>query len=207
MTFPAASAHRVAAHVDVADAALVEPAAVALRAVRRLAPPPGDRVLIVGAGAQGYLAAAILAQQGDSDVAVLDRRPERVERLRALGVREPEDGETFGRVLEAAGGVGSLDEARSRLAPGGRLVVVGLSGQATVPVAVDELVTKDQTMAGSVGSPGVWPEVIAMVESGALQPSALVTHVVDLTEFDEAQALLRGADPTVGKVLIAPNSH
>ncbi len=62
-------------------------------------------------------------------------------------------------------------------------------------MAVDELVTKDQTIAGSVGSPGVWPEVIAMVESGALQPSALVTHLMDLTEIVEAQALLRSRTP------------
>ena len=205
MAFPAASAHRIADDVDLADAALIEPAAVAFRAVRRLAPPSGARVLVVGAGTQGFLAATILAAQWDSDVAVIDSRPERVERLRGLGARAPDDGETFGYVLEAAGATGSLDLARARMAPGGRLVVVGLSGRPTVEVAVDDLVVKDQTMVGSIGSPGVWPDVIALVESGALRPSALVTHVLDLAEVAHAEDLLRRRDPTVGKVLIAPN--
>ena len=164
-------------------------------------------MLVVGGGTQGFLAAMILAQQADSDVAVVDSRPDRVERLRAQGVRSPRDGETFGYVLEAAGGPDSLDVARSRMAPGARLVVVGLSGRPTVPVAVDDLVVKDQTMAGSVGSPGVWPEVIALIESGALRPSALVTHVVDLADVVAAQDLLRRRDPAVGKVLIAPNGR
>ena len=81
----------------------------------------------------------------------------------------------------------------------------GSPGRPTVEVAVDDLVVKDQTMVGSIGSPGVWPEVIALVESGALRPSALVTHVLDLAEVAAAEDLLRRRDPAVGKVLIAPN--
>jgi threonine dehydrogenase-like Zn-dependent dehydrogenase len=191
--------------VDLADAALVEPTAVAYRAVQRLAPPLRKSVLVVGGGTQGFLAAMILASQRDSDVAVLDNRVDRMERLRLFGVRAPAPDETFGYVLEAAGGPGSLDAARMRMTPGARLVVVGLSGQPTVEVAVDDLVVKDQTMIGSIGSPGVWPEVIAMIASGAVRPSVVVTHVLDLAEVVAAQALVRRRDPAVGKVLIAPN--
>lgn len=207
MVFPAGSAHRVPAGVDLADAALVEPTAVAFRAVQRLTPTPATAVLVVGGGTQGFLAAMILARQWQADVAVLDNRPDRTERLRLFGVRAPGAGETFGYVLEAAGAPGSLEAARARLSPGGRLVVVGLSGRPTVEVAVDELVVKDQTMVGSIGSPGVWPDVIALVASGAVRPSALVTHVLDITDLATAQTLLRRRDPAVGKVLVAPNDQ
>ena len=205
MIFPARSAHQVPDGVDLADAALVEPTAVAFRAVRRLDPPPRASVLVVGGGTQGFLAAMILAGQRDSDVAVLDNRPDRMERLRLFGVRAPAADETFGYVLEAAGAPGSLDAARVRMAPGGRLVVVGLSGRPVVDVAVDDLVVKDQTMIGSIGSPGVWPEVLALIASGGVRPSALVTHVLDIADVVAAQGLLRRRDPAVGKVLIAPN--
>jgi L-iditol 2-dehydrogenase len=205
MAFPAGSTHRVPEGIDLADAALIEPTAVAFRAIDRLAPPPGAAVLVVGGGTQGTLAAQLLMNLLKADVALIDSRPDRLERVRRLGVRAPAVGETFRHVLEAAGTSDSLDVARGRMAPGGTLVVVGLSGQPTVGVAVDDLVVKDQSMIGSVGSPGVWPDVIRHVAAGAVQPSALVTQVVDLTDFSAAYSMLRQRDPSVGKVLVAPN--
>ena len=204
MTFPAAAAHRVPDDIDLAAAALVEPTAVAYRAVRRLAPRAGGSVLVVGGGTQGALAAELLTTVVGATVAMLDPRPDRLERVRRLGVRAPGGAETFSHVLEAAGAPDSLAVGRRHLAPGGTLVVVGLSGQAAVEVAVDELVTKDQSLVGSIGSPGVWPDVIRRIGSGAVHPARLVTHVVDLVDFPAAVALLRSPDRTVGKVLGAP---
>ena len=204
LAFPAASAHRLPTGIDLADAALVEPAAVAFRAVERLDAPPGAPVLVVGAGTLGALVAMVLLG-AQVEVAVLDVRPDRSERVQQLGARVPAAGERFGYAIEAAGSAGSLAAAHERLDPGARLVVVGLSGRPEIPVAVDQLVVRDQTMIGSIGSPGVWPEVIRLIGSGALRPSRLVTHTVDLADFPVALELLRSGDPRVGKVLVAPN--
>jgi L-iditol 2-dehydrogenase len=206
MVFPAQSAHRVPAAIAIADAALVEPTAVAYRAITRLDPASGASLLIVGGGTLGYLAAVLAMNVRHLDVAVLDRSARNTARLTAVGARTPFAGETFDYILEAAGTPSALDSALDLLCPGGRIVLVGLTGNPTLPVAVDRLVVGDQTVIGSIGSPGVWPEVIALLATGAIRPSALVTHTFDLENFAEAIDLLEGdRDHAVGKILVAPN--
>ena len=205
MVFPASSAHRVPEGVGLDDAALVEPMAVAFRAVRRLGLPRGASALIVGGGTQGFLAAVIAMGLLGADVAMLEPVPGRLERALGLGVRAPRESEAFTHVLEAAGTEGSLAVACERAAPGGTVVVLGLSGRPKVEVAIDNLVVKDQSMVGSIGSPGVWPEVLQLVAQGVVQPSTLVTHTFGLGQFGSAYELLRSGDHGVGKVLVAPN--
>lgn len=207
MTFPSASAHAVPSGIGLEDAALVEPTAVAYRAILRLAPQNGSSVLIVGGGTLGYLAAAVLKNCFAMDVAVAASRETSLNRLRAIGVREPGVGEHFTNILEAAGTELALNSAFERLGPGGRLVLIGLTGLEAVPMPVDNIVVGDQEIIGSIGSPGVWPEVLRIIASGAVSPSALVTHTFSLQNFDQAIELLSQRDSTTGKILIAPNAE
>lgn len=208
MVFPARSAHRVPDDVPLEDAALVEPTAVAFRAIARLDPPPGASLLIVGGGTLGYLAAILAMNAHHLDVAVLDTSIRNTARLAEQGARTPTAGETFDYILEAAGAPSALDAALDALRPGGRIVLIGLTGNPTVPVAVDRLVVGDQTVIGSLGSPGVWPEVIAMLAATTIRPSTIVTHTFGLDDFARAIDLLReDTDHSIGKVLIAPNTE
>ena len=65
-------------------AALAEPTAIALHAVRLAGVGPGDRVLVTGAGPVGLLITAVLRAQGISDITVSEPSP--VRRQRALDV-------------------------------------------------------------------------------------------------------------------------
>lgn len=205
MAFPARAAHIVSETVDLEDAALVEPTAIAYRAVGRLGDVRGRVVLVVGAGTVGYLAAAVLSLVGGAEVAAVDVREAHLERLRPLGVRQPRADEVFDFVLEAAGSPTSLSDAIGRLGPGGRLVTLGLSGAST-ELRLDDVVINDQEILGSIGSPGVWDEVISLIESGRIRPSALVTNTFELERFDDAIELLSRREHGTGKVLIAPNA-
>lgn len=62
------------AELDVKDACRIDPGSVAWHAVRRAQVQPGERVLVVGAGSIGLLAAAAAAHHG-LDVEVDTRRP------------------------------------------------------------------------------------------------------------------------------------
>lgn len=205
MAFPARAAHIVSEAVDLEDAALVEPTAIAYRAVGRLGDVRGRVVLVVGAGTVGYLAAAVLSLVGGAEVAAVDVREAHLERLRPLGVRQPRADEVFDFVLEAAGSPTSLSDAIGRLGPGGRLVTLGLSGAST-ELRFDDVVINDQEILGSIGSPGVWDEVISLIESGTIRPSALVTNTFELERFDDAIELLSRREYGTGKVLISPNA-
>jgi threonine dehydrogenase-like Zn-dependent dehydrogenase len=76
---------------DLSDdmATLVEPASVALHAVLRRPPAPGDKVLVVGAGIIGLLTAqAARAVCPDCHITVLARHPYQAQMARRLGANE-----------------------------------------------------------------------------------------------------------------------
>jgi threonine dehydrogenase-like Zn-dependent dehydrogenase len=204
LRFPARSAHAVPLGVAVEDAVFAEPTAVALRAVQRSGAEPHSRVLVVGGGTLGWLAAAVLLDLLDGDVAALEPDTGRMERLVALGVRAAWAGELFDVVLEASGAQGGVAAALDRLGPSGRLVMIGLTGADSVPVDLDRVVVNDQAILGSLGSPDVWPQALEMLGRGRVRPSALVTHRYPLDAVGEAVATMGDRAPGTGKVLVFP---
>lgn len=204
LAFPARAAHRVPSDVAIEDAAFAEPAAVALRAVQRADWRPGRSILVVGAGTIGWLVAAIALDYHGADVAIMDVDDDRVARAEAMGARRPQPVERFDIVIEASGHPAALQQALAVLAPGGRLVVVGLFGQPHLPVDVDRIVVSDHTLTGSLGSPGVWQNMLSLLGRGRLKPSALVTGRYPLREAAAAYAALAANAPGTGKLLIFP---
>ena len=204
LRFPARSAHAVPPGVAVEDAVFAEPTAVALRAVLRSGAERRSRVLVVGGGTLGWLAAAVFLDLLDADVAALEPDAGRMERLAALGVRAAGAEEVFDVVLEASGSRGGVAAALDRLGPSGRLVVIGLTGAESVPVDLDRVVVNDQVVLGSLGSPGVWPQALELLGRGRVRPSALVTHRYPLEAVGEAVATMRDRAPGTGKILVLP---
>lgn len=204
LRFPARSAHRVPAGVAVEDAVFAEPAAVALRAVLRSGAEPRSRVLVVGGGTLGWLAAAIFLDLLDAEVAALEPDAGRMERLEALGVRPARPDEAFDVVLEASGHPSGIGAALDRLGPGGRLVVISLTGADPVPVDLDRVVVNDQVVLGSLGSPAVWAQAMGLLGRGRVRPSSLITHRFGLEAVDEAVATMISRAPGTGKVLVLP---
>ena len=204
LRFPARSAHAVPRGVAVEDAVFAEPTAVALRAVLRSGAEPRSRVLVVGGGTLGWLAAAVFLDLLDADVAALEPDAARMQRLVALGVRAPGAEEVFDVVLEASGSRGGVAAALDRLGPSGRLVVIGLTGAESVPVDLDRVVVNDQVVLGSLGSPGVWAKAMDLLGHGRLRPSTLVTHRYPLEAVGEAVTAMRDRAPGTGKVLVLP---
>ena len=204
LRFPARSAHAVPPGVAVEDAVFAEPTAVALRAVLRSGAEPRSRVLVVGGGTLGWLAAAVFLDLLDADVAALEPDAGRMERLTSLGVRAAGEMDVFDVVLEASGSRGGVAAALDRLCPSGRLVVIGLTGAESVPVDMDRVVVNDQVVLGSLGSPNVWLKALELLGRGRVRPSALVTHRYPLDAVGEAVATMRDRTPGTGKVLVLP---
>ena len=205
MTFPARAAHRVPDRVDSLDAALVEPLAVAFRAVQRCNPSAGSTALVVGAGAVGQLICQVLSTRFDVTAHVLETNPHRLAQAESFGAVECGRRRSYAYVMEASGTVMGLAAAHERLAPGGRMVVVSLTGQRTVPLPVDQIVVQDQELIGSLGSPGVWPEVLTLLATKSMTPSTLISHQFSLSDVGAAVELAKQRRPTTGKIVIRPN--
>ncbi|MER7687158.1 alcohol dehydrogenase catalytic domain-containing protein [Streptomyces sp. NPDC097610] len=201
LLFPARAAHRVPANVNAADAALVEPLAVAYRGVKRTGAQAGATVLIVGAGTIG-LFCAMLARALDLVPVLLDVDEGKIEFAQALGFEAglPDDVQSpF--VIEASGNPAGRRSAVQRCASGGTVVLLGLSGT-TDELDFDDVVLRDVTIKGSLGSPGVWPEVIALLASGRVVPSPVVSHEFDLRRAEDAFELAAAGRPGVRKVVV-----
>jgi 2-desacetyl-2-hydroxyethyl bacteriochlorophyllide A dehydrogenase len=202
MVFPAAFAHRV----DLAPraAARVEPTSVALHGVRR-GRVAGQRVLVVGAGPIGLLAAQCARAEGAASVTISDTRPDRLTLAATLAFPAFEgvgERDLIDVVILCAGGPVAIASAFAAVRPGGRVVALGLSGAPTIPFDFDGLVVRDVDLIGVLGSVGFWPDAIDLITSGRVQTAPLVTGTFGIERTRDALEQL--VTPGTLKVLIEP---
>jgi threonine dehydrogenase-like Zn-dependent dehydrogenase len=156
--------------------ALVEPLAVAGHALQRVTLELGARILVIGGGSIG-LAIAAVARARDVDVDLSARYAHQHEAAERLGARRTLADE-YDVVVDAAGSQGSLDDAVTRVRPGGTIVVVSTYWD---PV--------------SFGSSLLGKEA-------HLVPATMYGHVHGTREFDVAAEVL-GAQPELADVLVS----
>jgi len=182
--------------VDEVAGALVEPGGNAYRAVQGAAPSPGSRLLVLGAGTIGLLVALIARAQG-AEVHLLGRSVRSREFAGSLGFEHVwtaqtlDRGLTFDAVVDASNAVSMPAFALEAVEPGGRVVLVGLSG---VPSMIDSrpIALKDLTVVGVLSGSGGLAGVAQLYASGRVDPRPLVAATVGL---DEVADVLAGGRP------------
>lgn len=201
--------HTLAPHVDAEDAALVEPAAVVHRALRRAGPRPGCKALVVGDGTVALLAVHLLGLWSPSEVVILGRRPEQSDLAKVAGTTRSETdpskaGGGYDLVVEAAGSADAVVTAVAAARRGGTVVQLGLAGHGvTAPIPVDDVVDHDLTILGSFGyTSSAWREVVGLLNAGTFHPGFVVTHRFALDAWSSAIETLRGTGGPRGKVLL-----
>ncbi|MDT7592656.1 MAG: hypothetical protein QOH45_2187 [Pseudonocardiales bacterium] len=192
----------------------------------------GELVLIQGGtGGIGTHAIQVAAGLG-ARVAATAGSPERLERCRELGaelaidyhdkdiadqLREATDGRGADVILDNMG-ASALADNIDRLAPGGRLVIIGLQGGTKTELDLNRMLRKRATIAATNlrGRPtdgpdgkaaivaevrsGLWP----LLESGRVKP---VVHArLPMNEASEAHRLL-GEGGVIGKLLLVNPSY
>ena len=205
LAVPVRFLHALPPSVDAASGALVEPAGNALRAVSAAAVEPGERLLVLGPGAIGLLAALIARAQG-VEVHLLGRSEASMGFARSLGFGDVWTADDLPRlrwdaVIDASGAPDLPALALDLVEPGRRVVYIGLAG---APSLVDSrsLALKDVTAVGVLSaSPGL-RGAIELFASGAVDPRRLVAATVGLE--DVAAVLCGERDPAWGA---APKVH
>jgi (R,R)-butanediol dehydrogenase/meso-butanediol dehydrogenase/diacetyl reductase len=194
------------------QAAVLEPAAVALHALRRSRLMAGESVAVVGAGPIGLLLVQFAATAGARRIVVSDISDARLARARLLGATEtvntsahdlPSTAAGVDVAFEAVGIQAALDDAIGSVRKGGRVVLVGLFGERARFDAFD-LVNREVDIVPSCGYRHVYPDLIGMIAAGAVDPSLIVTREIRLEE-----AVTRGFEMLAArnddvKVLVAP---
>jgi len=199
---PAANLVPLPPGLDVRDACLVEPAAVAWHGTSRAAIQPGERLVVVGGGAIGLLAVAAARHAGIH--ADLDARyPHQQAAAERLGAGAP-SGE-YDVVIEAAGTESGLARCGELARPGGRVVLLGVyHGLAPVPgvvTLVKELSWVGAMAYGRADGEREVDRVAAMLAASPDIAATLITHRFSLE--DAAEAFRVAADRRSGVIKVA----
>jgi (R,R)-butanediol dehydrogenase/meso-butanediol dehydrogenase/diacetyl reductase len=201
-------------------AALLEPTAVALHAVRRTGLRVGDTALVLGAGPIGLLVLQCALAAGAGAVALLEPQPVRRERAKQLGASvalDPMQEDLAARlrealgalgpdvVFECAGAAGTLAQAGALVRRGGTVSLVGL---AAGPAEIQPGAWLAQELR-LVASLGYEREEFALVQDllleGRLASEALVSARAPLRALPDVFERLH-SHPDELKVLIDPRA-
>ncbi len=197
------------AGLAVENACLVEPLAVAVRAIARAGVGPGDRVCVVGAGSIGLAAAAVALDRG-AEVAVAARHDHQRAAAHRIGAGG-EAGDGFDVVVEAAGSESALADAIQRCRPGGVVAIPGSYWSAVqlpaMALGLKEVSLVPSSMYGRTTGAGRDVQVAARLLAERPEVAeAMISHRFPLDAV--ATAFETAGDRSTGaiKVVIEPSS-
>lgn len=216
--------------VTLEEAAMTEPAAVALHALRRVQSSlVGKTVAIFGAGPIGLMAAQWARIMGASDVFLFDIVEEKLELAERLGfeqafnsaiedavtlVKAQTDGKGAHVCIESAGVPQTYLNALGSVGRGGSVVLLGNPvADVTLPATlISQLMRREVSLLGTwnsdysiAGNDDDWRCVLQAIVSGRLVLSPLITHRVPLTDSTETLHMMKDKSEFYAKVLIHPS--
>jgi len=210
---PAGNAYTLPAAIPDTLASLVEPFTIAANITAFLKPQPDDVALIYGSGPMGLTAIQVLkGVYKVRQVIVADRLDERLAMAKANGadlvlnngetpLAEQLNGVQPTLIIDAACHPSILAEAAALASPAGRIGLLGFSGEACT-VTQQSLTSKELSLFTSRLNSHRFPEVIAWMEQGLIQPEKLVTHTLPLSQIEQAMTLFEKDPRSCCKVIL-----
>lgn len=207
--------HKMPDKMTFEQGAIVEPAAVAAYAIHQSGMKMGDTVLITGAGPIGLLTVQVAVATGASQIFVSDISENRLKKAKEVGATHTFDARDkdipqrikemtgFGVdvFIDAAGVQASFDTGINSLRNGGTAVIVALFAKEITHNALNHTL-RELTIKGTAAYRNIFPQTIALINSGRLPVEKLITSVISLDEIVEKgfEALVN--DPSEVKVLV-----
>lgn len=202
VTLPMENLHVIPDSVEDEEAVFAEPLAAALRILEQVSIVERDRVLVLGDGKLGLLAAQVLRTRTEN-VFCAGRHERNLEILRKkdieASIRLPEENDRFDLVVEAAGQSEGLDEALARVKPAGTIVLKSTySGKTCMDfsrVVVDEI-----RLVGSRCGP--FPPAVDMLDKKEVEVKEMIDGVFPMEEAEKA--FTQAQKPGILKILLHP---
>ena len=207
--------HKIPDSMSFEQGALVEPAAVAVYAVLQSGLRMGQTVLVSGAGPIGLLCVQAAIAAGAATVIVTDISEKRLEKAKYIGattIINAADKDIPAQVrmitgigvdvfLDAAGVQASFSSGIASLRNGGTAVLVALFGKPVEYSAYDQVV-REITIKGIIAYRNIFPQVIAMIDSGRMPVEKLVTSKIGLDEIVPKGFEALVSNPSEVKILV-----
>lgn len=212
---PARMAVRISDDLPADVAIFAEPLNCVFGAVDKVRILPGQSVLIMGAGPIGLYFLKLMKLSGSGLVIVSEVSPYRKEFAKRCGadlIVDPTKEELAASVMEATGGLGvdlAIDAVGTLIAPcidctraNGEVLLFGNNASVTETITQADITKKELTIRGSYVGPHTLPATVALLESGRLDLSELITHRIRLDEFETGIEAMRKGEAI--EVIITP---
>jgi len=199
-------------------AALIEPLAVSVRALRGLRLEDRSAALIFGDGPIGLMLLMLLAREGVKELMLVGGRPGRLDLARQLGATRTLNyhevqgdlgaaikaaaGRTFPNTIEASGSGSAARACVEAAANRGRVLIVGDYEHARADFPWMWVLIGELEIIGSNASAGAWPEAVRLATEGTLPLERLVTQRLPAARFAEGVELVRSRRADVIKVVL-----
>jgi L-idonate 5-dehydrogenase len=193
----------IPAHLDDGLAAMMEPFAVALHALRRAGSVAGKQVIVTGGGPIGLLTVIAARALGATTIALSDPLAERRQTAVQVGADcafDPAEasfkdqlmtltGDGFDLLFEASGAPPALKQAFQVVRRGGTLVQIGSLTSPEIALPINQLMARELQLVGSFRYGNVWEQAIRLVASARVNLQPLISRVMPLRQAPEALAL------------------
>ncbi len=191
---PVANCVKIPRGARVADYALVEPLACAVRGFDVLPASLGDHYLIYGAGTMGLMNLELAKRAGAGSVDVVDLNPQRLETAKALGVSNAvtsADELTMARgwdvVIDCTGVVAAIEDGLQRVGKGGTFLQFGVSAeQAVASWSPYRIYREEITITGSMAVLHSFERAAELFGAGVLDPDVMISDRYPLQEYPAA---------------------
>ena len=220
MVWPAAEAIPLPDAVSSEEAALVEPASVAMQAVRRSRMEAGESVAVLGVGTIGQLVVQAAKAKGGR-VFAIDRRQASLALANRLGadaaidastddveetLRELTGGVGPDVVIDAAGGEQTPAQAVRWVRSGGRALLVAIYSSRPA-FDFNDIVGTAKEIIGSIAYQRRDVEdVVGLIAAGDIQTAPLVSDKISLEDvIDKGFARMLAPEKDVFRILVSPS--
>ena len=219
---PAAKLVKLPGSMDYAHGALIEPLAVAVRAVGQVGDLTGQNAVVLGAGPIGNLVAQTAKARGASEVMIVDLNRFRLGRAQECGIDhavDPADRDLLSAVeraygadvradviFECVGATATMDAAIAVARKGTPIVVVGVFEE-KAPIDLAAVNEKELRILGTARYViEDFAKAVGLVSDGLVQLEPLVTDTFPFSDYSGAYAKILGAPETTLKVMISLES-
>jgi L-iditol 2-dehydrogenase len=220
---PARWIHRLPDSLSDEAGAMIEPFAVGLQAVEEAGVKPGETVVILGAGPIGLMILQAARIRGAGMIVSIDLAERPLEVASHLGatvtvnprradplsvVRDLTDGEGADVVIEAVGATPTIRQAFDLVRRGGRITLVGIAWEPTIPISTNRIVRSGLQVRSSFRYAHQHPVAITLAAAGRVDLLGPVTHRFALGQAPEAFRFIEQHKDEVvkGVIELAPTS-
>ena len=197
------------------EAAMAEPLAVCLHAIKQAEKIFGQKVLITGSGPIGTLCVAAARRAGAEEIIVTDISSnaltfsDSVGADKVLNVLEEHDKLKnyqsnkgyFDIAIECSGSAQGISDAINCLKPKGTLIQLGLGGDVLIPLV--SVTTKELNLRGSFRFHSEFELAVNMMKKKLINVNPLITHKLDFKSAKEAFELAINNDKKSMKVQLS----